>query len=98
MDDIKATAADHHEQAAHHLEMAAQMHRDAAHQCASGNFEKAQSLAMSAGEIDTIANRHAVQAVDLYRHHAEEVAGRKAEQASEEAARVTKHDANAAKG
>ncbi len=98
MDDIKATAADHHEQAAHQLETAAQMHRDAAHQCASGNFEKAQSLATSAAEIDTIANRHAVQAVDLYRHHAEEVAARKAEEASEEAARAAKHEAKAAKG
>jgi len=36
--------------------------------------------------------------VDLYRHHAEEVASRKAEQASEEAARVAKHDAKVAKG
>ena len=98
MDDIKASAADHHEQAAHHLETAAQMHRDAAHQCASGNFEKAQSLATSAGEIDTIANRHAVQAVDLYRHHAEEVAGRKAAEASEEATRAAKHEAKLAKG
>ncbi len=98
MDDIKASAADHHAQAAHHLELAARMHRDAAHQCASGNFEKAQSLATSAGEIDTVANRHAVQAVDLYRHHAEELASRKAEQASEEAARVAKHDAKVAKG
>ncbi len=98
MGDIKASAADHHEQAAHHLELAAQMHRDAAHQCASGNFEKAQSLATLAAEIDTIANRHAVQAVDLYRHYAEEVANRKAEQASEEAARVAKHDAKLARG
>ncbi len=98
MDDIKANAADHHEQAAHHLEIAAQMHRDAAHQCASGNYEKARNLATSAAEIDTIANRHAVQAVDLYRHHAEEVAGRKSEEASEAAARAAKHEAKIAKG
>ena len=98
MDNIKTSAADHHEQAAHHLEIAAKMHRDAAHQCVSGNFEKAQSLATSAAEIDTIANRHALQAVDLYRHHADEVASHKAEAASEEAARVAKHDSKAAKG
>ena len=93
MDDIKATAAGHHNEAAHHLEIAAKMHRDAAKQCASGNFEKAQSLAMSAAEIDTAANRHAIQAVDLYRHHTEEVAARKAELAAEDAAREAKHEA-----
>lgn len=95
MDDIKAAAAGHHDEAARHLEIAAKMHRDAAKQCMSGNFEKAQSLATSAAEIDTVANRHAIQAVDLYRHHAEEVAGRKAELATEEAARTAKHEAKA---
>lgn len=96
MDDIKSTAAEHHDQAAHHLETAAKMHRDAAKQCSFGNYEKAQALATSAAEADTIANRHALQAVDLYRHHAEEVAGHKAELASEEAARTARHDAKAA--
>ena len=96
MDDIKTTAAEHHEAAAHQLEVAAQMHRDAAKQCASGNFEKAQSLATSAAEADTVANRHAMQALDLYRHHSEEVAEHKAEVAAEEAARAAKHDAKAA--
>ena len=86
-----------HEQAAHHLEIAAKMHRDAATQCLSGNYAKAQSLATSAGEADTVANRHAIEAVDMYRHHAEEVAGQKAEAAAEDAARVAKHDAKAAK-
>jgi hypothetical protein len=95
MDDIKATAARHHEDAAHHLEIAAKMQRDAAKQCMSGNFEKAQSLAISAAQIDTEANRHITQAVDLYRHHAEEVAARKAELAAAEAARAIKHKAEA---
>ncbi len=97
MDDTKANAAALHEQAAHHLEIAAKMHRDAAAQCLSGNYEKAQSLATSAGEADTVANRHAIEAVDVYRHHAEEVAAYKAEAAAEEAARVAKHEAKAAK-
>lgn len=95
MDDIKANAAEHHDEAAHHLETAAAMHRNAAKQCLSGNFEKAQSLAVSAGEADALANRHAVQAVDLYRHHAEEVASHKAELAAEELARAAKHEAKA---
>ena len=55
------------------------------------------NLALSAAETNTLANRYAVQAVDLYRHHAEEVASRKAEEASEEAARAAKHKAKAAK-
>lgn len=96
MDNIKAEAADHHETAAHHLEAAAKMHRDAAKQCLSGNYEKAKSLAVSAAEADTAANRHATSAVDLYRHHEDEVAGHKAEVADEEAARVAKHEAKAA--
>ena len=97
MDDIKAVAAAHHEDAAHMLEMAAQMHRDAAKQCLSGNFQKAHSLAISAAETDTAANDHAIKAVDQYRHHAEEVAEHKAELADEEAARAAKHEAKAAK-
>ncbi len=97
MDDIKANAAAQHDEAAHHLELAAKMHRDAAKQCMSGNFEKAKGLATSAAEADTVANRHAMQAVDLYRHHAEEVAEHKAELATEEAARAAKHAAKAAK-
>jgi hypothetical protein len=96
MDDIKANAAKHHEDAAHHLETAAKMHRDAAKQCLSGNFAKAQSLGTSAAETDTVANRHATEAADLYRHHDEEVAGHKAEVAAEEAIRSAKHDAKAA--
>ena len=96
MDDIKADAAKHHEQAAHLLETAAKMHRDAAHQCQSGNFAKAQSLGTSAAETDTVASRHATQAADLYRHHAEEVEGHKAELAAEEAARTAKHEAKEA--
>ncbi len=96
MDDIKAGAAGHHEQAAHQLEVAAKMHRDAAKQCLSGNFAKAQDLATSAAEADTAASRYAMDAVDLYRHHAEEVAEHKAELASEDAARVAKHEAKAA--
>ena len=93
MDDIKANAAERHEQAAHHLEIAAKMHRDAAKQCLSGNYAKAQSLATSAAEADTLANQHAMEAVDLYRHHEDDVAGHKAEVAAEEAARVAKHEA-----
>ena len=98
MDNIKTDAAERHEQAAHHLELAAKMHRDAAKQCLSGNYEKAQRLAVSAAEADTLANRHALEAVDLYRHHAEEVAGHKAEIAAEEAARIAKHEAKDAEG
>ncbi len=96
MDDIKAAAAEHHDEAARQLELAAKMHRDAAKQCGSGNFEKAQSLATSAAEAETLANRHAMQGLDLYRHHAEEVAEHKAELAAEDAARVAKHEAKAA--
>ena len=96
MDDIKAKAAECHEQAAHSLELAAKMHRDAAKQCLSGNYEKAHNLGLSAAEADTVANRHALEAADLYRHHADEVAGRKAEAEAEAAARAAKHEANAA--
>lgn len=96
MDDIKTEAAGHHEEAAHQLDISAQMHRDAAKQCLSGNFEKAVSLATSAAEADTVANRLAMQALDLYRHHDEEVAGQKAEAAAEEAARTAKREAKEA--
>ena len=96
MDNIKTDAAARHEDAAHHLETAAQMHRDAAKQCLSGNYQKAQSLAVSAAEADGLANRMAMEAVDLYRHHAEEVAEQKAEIASEESAREAKREAKAA--
>ena len=96
MDDIKAVAADLHDKVAHLLEVAAQMHHDAAKQCRFGNFEKAQHLATSAGETYAVANRHALEAVDVYRHHAEEVAAHKAELAAEEAAREAKHAAKAA--
>jgi hypothetical protein len=96
MDDIKATVAKHHEDASYQLDLAAKMHHEAAKHCGSGNFEKAEHLATSAAEADTVANRHAMAAVELYRHHAEEVAARKAEAASEEAARVAKHEAKQA--
>lgn len=95
MDDIKTQAAAHHNDAARHLEIAAGMHRDAAKQCESGNFEKAQHLATEAAETDTAANRHAMQALDLYRHHADQVAARKAEADAEEAARAAKKAAKA---
>jgi len=96
MDDIKASAAKHHEDASYQYDMAAKMHHEAARHCASGNFEKAEHLATSAAEAYTVANRHAMAALDLYRHHAEEVAARKAEAAAEEAARVAKHEAKLA--
>ncbi len=96
MDDIKAAAAKHHDDAAHGFEVAAGMHREAAKHCASGNFEKAEGLATSAAEAEGVANRHAMHAVDQYRHHAEEVAARKAEAAGEDAARAAKHEAKAA--
>ncbi len=96
MDNIKADAAKRHEDAAHHFETAAKMHRDAAKQCSSGNYQKAQSLAVSAAEAEGLANRVAMEAVDLYRHHAEEVAEHKAEVASEEDARAAKREAKAA--
>ena len=95
MDDIKTAAAAHHNDAARHLEIAAGMHRDAAKQCESGNFERAQHLATEAAETDTAASQHAMLATDLYRHHAEEVAARKAESAAENAARVAKKAAKA---
>src|ERR1700684_2348419 len=96
MDDIKSSAARHHEDAAIQLDIAAKLHRDAATQCINGNFDKAQTLATSAAEAETLANRHAMQGLDLYRHHAEEVAEHKNEMASEVAAREAKHAAKAA--
>jgi hypothetical protein len=96
MDDIKMTAAKLHEDAAHGFEVAAKMHHEAAKHCGSGNFEKAESLALSAAEAEGVANRHATEAADQYRHHGEEIASRKAEAAAEEAARAVKHEAKAA--
>jgi hypothetical protein len=90
MDDIKTAAAAHHNDAALHLENSAKMHREAAKQCESGNFEKAQQLATEAAETDTTANQAAMQALDLYRHHAEQVAARKAEADAEQSARAAK--------
>ena len=46
-----------------------------------------------AAEADTVANRHAVDAVDLYRHHHDEVADHKAEVLAEDAARAAKREA-----
>jgi hypothetical protein len=43
-----------------------------------------------------VASQHAMEAVDLYRHHDDEVAGHKAEIAAEEAARTAKHEAKSA--
>ncbi len=96
MTDIKATAAALHEETAHQLEIAAKMHHDAAKQTTSGNYAKAQELATAAAEADTVANRHAMEAVDLYRHQAEDVAAKKAETAAEDAARQKKHEAKLA--
>lgn len=98
MDDIKADAARHHEDAASQFEAAARLHRDAAKQCLSGNYEKAQALATSAAEADTVANRSAMQALDFYRHHGEEVASAKAEADAEDTARAEKCAAKAAEG
>ncbi len=96
LDDIKQNASARHEDAAHHLDIASKMHRDAAKQCLSGNYQKAQSLAVSAAEAEGVANRLAMEAVDLYRHHEDEVAAHKVEIASEQAARDAKHEAKAA--
>ncbi len=95
MDDMKTTAAAHHNDAALHLENAARMHRDAARQCEFGNFEKAHNLATEAAETDAAANTAAMQALDLHLRHAEQVAARKAEAAAEDAARATKKAAKA---
>ncbi len=96
MDDIKASAAKHHEDAAHHYEAIAKMHHEAAKQCASGNFEKAERIAVAAAEADTAANRQTIEALDIYRRHAEMIAERKAAAVAEEAARAAKHQAKVA--
>ncbi len=96
MDDIKAAAAGHHENAATQFDIAARMHRDAAKQCVNGNFAKAQEVATSAAEAEALGNQHAMHGLDLYRHHAEEVAEHKDEVAAEVAARQAKHAAKAA--
>ena len=96
MDDMKAATAAHHEDAARQFELAAKMHHDAAKHCASGNFEKAESLSTSAAEAEGLANRYATQAGDAYRQHAQDVADRHAETEREDAARAAKHDAKAA--
>jgi hypothetical protein len=96
MDDIKPSAAKHHEDAAQQHELAAKMHREAAKHSASGNFEKAERLAASAAEADVVASRHTVEALALYRHHTEEVTERKAEEAAEETAREARREARAA--
>lgn len=96
MDTIKAPAAKHHEDAAHGFEVAAKMHHEAAKHCGSGNYEKAEQLAISAAEAEGVANRHAMEAVDLYRQHHQTASEKKAEQAAEEAARTAKHDAKSA--
>jgi len=93
MDDTKASAAKHHEDAAHQFDVAAKMHHEAAKHVASGNFEKAERLATTAAEAEAVANRHAMEALDLHRQHTQQVADRKAEAANEEAARAAKHDA-----
>lgn len=86
MDAMKATAAAHRHDAALHLGNAARLHREAARQCEFGNPEKARDLATEAAETGTAAHRHAMQALDLNRHHAEQVAARKAGAAAEDAA------------
>lgn len=96
MDDIKANAAKHHEDAAHQYEMIAKMHHEAAKHCASGNFEKAEHLAVTAAEADPVANRHGLEVLELYRQHKQMVAERKAAAEAEEAARAAKHEAKAA--
>jgi hypothetical protein len=50
-------------------------------------FEKAHGLGSAAAETDTAANQHAMQALDLYRRHADEVAARKQEAAADQAVR-----------
>jgi hypothetical protein len=96
MDDIKPSAAKHHEDAAQQHELAAKMHREAAKHSTSGNFEKAERFATSAAEADTSASRHTMEALALYHQHTHDLADQKAEEAAEEAARVAKHEAKAA--
>ena len=93
MDNTKEDAAKHHEEAAKALEVAAKLHHDAAKQVASGNFPKAQTLAVSAAEADTTANLHANQAADAIREHDATVAAAKAEEQKLETAREAKREA-----
>ncbi len=96
MNETQQATAKHHEDAAHQFELAAKLHHDAARSAGSGNYEKAEQLSLAAGEAETVANRHAVEAHGLYRQHAEEVTAREAEAAGEEAARIAKREAKAA--
>ncbi len=93
MNETQQATAKHHEEAAHQFEMAAKLHHDAARNAGSGNYEKAEQLAQSAAEFETAANRHAMDALMLYRQHGEEATARQAEEAAEEAARVAKREA-----
>lgn len=93
MEDIKALAAEHHENAAGHFVVAVKLHQDAAKHVASGNFEKGEQLAISAAEAEAVANRHAMEALTLHRQHTQQLADRKAEADSEEIARAAKHEA-----
>ena len=96
MDDIKAAAAGHHEEAAREYNALAKMNRDAAKHCLSGEFEKARLLATAAAETDTQANHHAMRALDLHRRHKEQVAGQRARAAAEDTARAAKRAAKQA--
>ncbi len=95
MDQNKEEAAKHHEEAAKALEVAAKLHHDAAKQVSSGNFPKAQTLAVSAAEADTAANLHANQAADAIRAHDDGLAATKAGEEKAEAARAAKKEAKA---
>lgn len=95
MDDIKASAAKHHEDAAHQFDVAAKMHHEAAKQVGSGNFEKAERLATSADEAEAVADRHAMEALDLHRQHTQHLADQKVKAADEDAARAAKHESKA---
>ncbi len=96
MNETQQATAKHHEDAARHFEVASKLHHDAARNAGSGNYEKAEQLAHAASEAETVANRHAVDALALYRRHEEEVEARRAEEAAEEAARVAKRETKAA--
>ncbi len=96
MNETQQATAKHHEEAARHFEVASKLHHDAARNAGSGNYEKAEQQAHSASEAETAANRHAVEALALYRRHDEEVSARRAEEAADEAARAAKREAKAA--
>ena len=83
MNETQQATAKHHEEAAHQFEIAAKLHHDAARNAGSGNYEKAEQLAQSASEAETVANRHAFEALALYRQHADEVSARDAEKADD---------------